>query len=1144
MADVQSPDGVCGIRRARWPLGVAALIVLGGASLQRVGAQADLRDITQPIPVVNSGGHSAPVRSLIFASRDGSQLLSAGLDKIINVWSLNEAPPGLARTIRPRIWRGYAGAILALALSSKPDVDGQRTLAVAGFGVQSTRGEIGLFRFPGKNSRPTGDVEAQLPSGGLDEKEPQGHTNSVTCLAFDPRGQYLCSGSSDTNARIWDLKTRRTVAVLKGHARAINALAYSPDGRRLVTAGADGFVIIWDVDRGMRLNVARPDPRRQRAGDPQGDAINALSYSPDGRWVVIGRENGDLIRYDAADLRIATLLPRGGDGRGAVEALAISPDGRTLLTSVVSRALATPGERPGVECDIDLRSMPEGAVQARLARSSNLVYALAFSPDNGRLAFAGGDTQGITVTSPRDPNRPPIVLAGQGSSIWDVGFSRDSEAVGFARRRPDGPEPQAEYDEFDLKGRRLTPFRTEELSRAVATWNGWTVRPITPWALDVLDAQKKGFRIELDPMLDRRWWSYSFLPPGPGHPRPSVAIGCEAGVAIYGLDGRRTRLFAGHNGPVYALAPSPDGRWLVTGSSDQTARFWRLAGSDTLASLGASFAPEAGRRGKVTKVEPRGFAEAMGLRVGDLVERFLIGAVEKTNLGDLDRVPPNTMIEFVVTRDGKPVEMGTTKRDSPAMSLFPALDREWVLWTPRGYYETSAIGDRRYLGWHRNRDAPDQPTDYFSFDHFERELRQPGALIRFLETADLGVLTPNPPLEAAQPLPVREPEQVVTEDRLPALQVIEPARPAFAPLAMLGMALPVRVKVSSEDRVAGRGLIRALRVLVDGGQSAEIAINPAVAEVDRLFSLNLNPGPHRVSVIAVNDREKSRTESFDVIAAEPLRPPADVDPEGRPPQLVVLAIGADRFPGREPVLPSIPFAVEDGRDVASFLGAPQGLPRFQRVDVQSILGSDATDERILDALARLDDRRKKEELGRADSVFVLVESHLLSFGPEGKIAGMKGSIPASGITDTLGQLADYGCKVMLLVDAWHEGGPHSPAARRMLTEWARELYRRNVITFVASSHGPSKRVTTRGHGAFAEGILSSMNVQGAIRLAPNARRSLTLFDFQDRVERNVQALTGRRQHARCYIPDAVPSQSPLLDPPSRRPTKELRAATD
>ena len=502
------------------------------------------------------------------------------------------------------------------------------------------------------------------------------------------------------------------------------------------------------------------------------------------------------------------------------------------------------------------------------------------------------------------------------------------------------------------------------------------------------------------------------------------------------------------------------------------------------------------------------------------------------------------MIEFVVTRDGKQVMLGTTKRDAPAMSLFPALDREWVLWTPRGYYETSAIGDRRYLGWHRNRDAPDQPTDYFSFDHFERELRQPGALIRFLETADLGALRPDPARWRPSPAPPSASRsRSWRRTGSPRVQVVEPARPAFAPLVMQGTALPVRVRVSSEDRVAGRGLIRALRVLVDGGRAAEIVINPPAAEVDRRIPLNLNPGRHRVSVTAVNDLEKSRTESFDVIAPEPPRPPRR-ELALRPPQLVVLAIGADRFAGREPALPPSRSPSRTAATSASFLSAPQGIPRFQRVDVQSILGPDATAERILDALARLDDRRKKGELGRADSVFVVIESHLLSFGPEGTIAGAKGSVPASRIADTLGQLADYGCKVMLLVDAWHEGGPPSPSARRVLTEWARDLYRKNVITFVASSHGPSKRVDTRGHGAFAEGILSSLNVQGAARLTPERP-----------AKPDALRLPGPRRAQRPGI-DRPPTARPLLYPrhdpepeppprsPSRRPAKELRAAID
>ena len=44
-----------------------------------------------------------------------------------------------------------------------------------------------------------------------------------------------------------------------------------------------------------------------------------------------------------------------------------------------------------------------------------------------------------------------------------------------------------------------------------------------------------------------------------------------------GRDPARTaRVLTGHEGPVWALAISPDGRWLVTGSRDKTARLWDL----------------------------------------------------------------------------------------------------------------------------------------------------------------------------------------------------------------------------------------------------------------------------------------------------------------------------------------------------------------------------------------------------------------------------------------------------------------------------------------------------------------------------------------------------------------------------------------
>jgi len=1129
--------------------GVAVALAFGLAvSGGRGFGQAELRNPTQPIPVVSTGGHHGPVRALAFTRPDGAFLLSAGMDKVVNAWDLRGARPALARTIRPRIWRGPAGVLYAMALSPAADAGGHRILAVAGYGVDNNQGEIKLFRFPGAPNRPTGDLVHEIPSGEAGP-QPRGHVRTVACLAFDPTGRYLASGSADATVRVWDLADPvrpAAVAVLRGHAGAVLALAYTPDGRRIVTGGADGLVVLWDAARGVEIRRARPDPARHR-GDPDGAAVNTqmLAVSPDGRLVVVGRENGDLVRYRADDLGGEALMnPRPANAHGAVEAVAISPDGSTLAASVVTTPLTDPARRPRVECHVELRRMPDGGLLRRLPDASNLIHALAFSPDGRRLAYAGGDTQAVTMIDPADPAATPVELAGQGGSVWDVGFAADGRSVGFSRTRvePDGPAPP--YEDFDLQGRRQQPYAQGELRRAVLSWNGWRFRPVGPYRVDVVDAAGRGFTLALDPREDRRWWSSTFLPPAEGHPRPAVAVGCEAGVAVYSLDtGTRTRLFAGHDGaPVYALAPSPDGKWLVTGSADQTVRFWRLEGCDTLAAVGARFEPSPGSIGKVAAVDRRGFAESMGMRAGDVIEALFVGPDAKPDLKALDGVPPAVPIVFHASRDGRRVSYGTTRRDPPALTLFPALDREWVLWTPSGLYETSPLGDRRYLGWHRNPADVRRPTDFFAFDRFEGELRRPEALARFLQSADPETLQPAAEVAGLPPVPA------VPNLRLPDVRVDAPGRRALDPLTLPGVALALRVRASKQpdDGEAGRGLIRAFRVFVDSEKAAEVPIDPPAPAVDRPLTLNLNPGRHRVSVAAVDDRGKERVEAFDVVASEPPR----VHPAELNPRLFVLSVGAGTFDAPPAVLPPIPFAAEDARDVAAFLAAPDGSPRYRGVEPRVLAGPAARSGQILRSLDDLDALRQRRELGQGDTLFVWVESHYLGFGKDGAFLGSDAAADAPGaagvaadrLTETLGALAEYGCRVVVLVDALHEARPASQHGRRAFHEWVRGLYARNVVTFAASIHGPSRRHLT--HGVFAEAVLNSLNVRGQGRLNPGGRGPLTLDEFQDRVSKNVLAATGRKQFARCYVPETLSSAVPIFDPPARRQPGDLRASRE
>ena len=475
-----------------------------------------------------------------------------------------------------------------MAVSPRPDAQGQSFLAVAGYGIEARRGDITVFRIPGLVRTPTGEVVTRMFPPPDGQPQAIGHIDTVNCLAFNPTGRVLASGSTDTTIILWDVPAFRPRAVLRGHTRA------GPRARLQSRRHAG-----WPPAALTARCGSGTSPRASGSNPGRATPIAPTRSIP---WLTAPIGSGS---SSASNRRAALPVPgqehRAGSPRslptgaaqGPVECVAFHPDAQAAAAGRQHQERPIPGARP--HGDVLRRRDPRHARRhvVHCRRVTGLVHALAFSPDGRRLAYAGG-TPGdpdrrsgrAEPAPPRDPRRGEHAvrrpfLAGQ----QVIGFTRDFD--------PANPPRRTRVSTWS--GSELTVARND-----LPAWRDPGFPGLEPpaehqspacWPRQRDNGQSRAFPI------DRRWSARrghgrSSRPAGP--PAATVAIGTESGVAVFDFEtGTRTRVYAGHSSPVVSLAPSPDGRWLASGSMDQTVLLYPLDGCDTRAPLGATFRPRA-----------------------------------------------------------------------------------------------------------------------------------------------------------------------------------------------------------------------------------------------------------------------------------------------------------------------------------------------------------------------------------------------------------------------------------------------------------------------------------------------------------------------------------------------------------------------
>jgi Novel STAND NTPase 1/WD domain, G-beta repeat len=149
---------------------------------------------------------------------------------------------------------------------------------------------------------------------------------------------------------------------LVGDASAVKAVAFSPDGRTVATGSDDGTARLWDA--------AHPQAARVVLRGHEG-VVTGLAFSSDGCWFVTASADGTARLWDAVHPQNAPIVLSGH--KGAIKALAISADSRWLATASEDHTARL----------WDLKAADPSVGPIVLSRHVHPVTAVAFSRSGG-----------------------------------------------------------------------------------------------------------------------------------------------------------------------------------------------------------------------------------------------------------------------------------------------------------------------------------------------------------------------------------------------------------------------------------------------------------------------------------------------------------------------------------------------------------------------------------------------------------------------------------------------------------------------------------------------------------------------------------------------------------------------------------------
>ena len=455
---------------------------------------------------------------------------------------------------------------------------------------------VPVYHLPGQEA----DVpiyEGQVGTERLRALTLFGHKGDVNGAAWSPDGARIATSSPD-QVNVWDASTPKPYELkdpnnhvlpeftVSPPAGLFTAVAFGP-GSRIATGMSDGTTVVW------KLSTDGAKPILTLAGHEA--AVGAVDFSPDGMRLITSS--------DDATVKVWDITPGGGGSEWltlpGAGGLAYSPDGSRLAI----------GSEDGGVVVYDAASGRRSLV---LHGHKGRVNALAFDPSGSMLASAGfadgtariwdaeSGTELTTVDLSRfqKPSTGPARRCGLHplglKQVFDVAFSPDGNMLTTGGWF--GPSSTLMWDPATGELRRI-------LAQGADSWDQWGRSvDVSPDGKLVAGEGREGVFVwsvedgRLAARIEQQQVdALAFSPDG----RRLVTGSLGGNVDVWeARTGRQLDSLSGNLGQVLDLAFSPDGNRVATSSTDGTVRLWDARTGQQFLTLARGVAGEVGAKSK------------------------------------------------------------------------------------------------------------------------------------------------------------------------------------------------------------------------------------------------------------------------------------------------------------------------------------------------------------------------------------------------------------------------------------------------------------------------------------------------------------------------------------------------------------------